>query len=96
MTIEDFKAGFSKIRNRVVARTFRELGMMEEWGSGYKRVVDFCRQNGYPLPEWQEVGPALRVTIYPHPEVLESFTPPVTPPQLPPQLKGYCKHVKKH
>ena len=67
MTIEDFKAGLSRIRNRVIARTFRELGMMEEWGSGYKRVVDFCRQNGYPQPEWQEIGPALRVTIYPHP-----------------------------
>lgn len=78
MTIEDFKAGISKIRNRVIARTFRELGLMEEWGSGYKRVVDFCQQNGYPVPEWQEVGPTLRVTIYPHPDVQE-LPPHVTP-----------------
>lgn len=32
MTLEDFKDSVSKIRNRVVARTFRELGLMEEWG----------------------------------------------------------------
>ncbi|WP_297694389.1 ATP-binding protein, partial [uncultured Eudoraea sp.] len=34
ITLEDFKAGVSKIRNRVIARIFRELGLMEEWGSG--------------------------------------------------------------
>lgn len=56
MTLEDFKAGLNKIRNRVVTRTFRELGLMEEWGSGYKRVVDFCEQQGYPIPEWEEGG----------------------------------------
>jgi predicted HTH transcriptional regulator len=30
MTIDDFKAGLSRIRNRVIARVFRELGLMEE------------------------------------------------------------------
>lgn len=73
MTIEDFKAGISRIRNRVIARTFRELGLMEEWGSGYKRVTDSCTRGGYPVPEWQEVGPSLRVTIFPHPEVREQL-----------------------
>lgn len=42
MTIDDFKAGLSRIRNRVIARVFRELGLMEEWGSGYRRVADSC------------------------------------------------------
>ncbi len=76
------KAGLSRIRNRVIVRTFKELGLMEEWGSGYKRIYDFCIENGYPVPEWQEVGPTLRVTIYPHPEAKEiapHVTPHVTP-----------------
>ena len=73
MTIEDFKAGLSRIRNRVIARTFKELGLMEEWGSGYKRVKDICTRGGYPIPEWQEVGPSLRVTIFPHPEAREQL-----------------------
>ncbi|RLB92362.1 MAG: hypothetical protein DRH50_09805, partial [Deltaproteobacteria bacterium] len=34
----DFRSGVSKIRNRVIARVFRELGLMEEWGTGYRRV----------------------------------------------------------
>jgi predicted HTH transcriptional regulator len=55
----------------VIARVFRELGLMEEWGSGYRRVADSCARDGYPVPEWQEVGPSLRVTIFPHPEAGE-------------------------
>ena len=78
MTMEDFKSGISMIRNRVIARSFKEIGLMEEWGSGYKRIVDFCKKNGYPVPEWQEIGPTLRVTLYPHPEAKE-ISPPVTP-----------------
>jgi predicted HTH transcriptional regulator len=73
MTIDDFKAGLSRIRNRVIARVFRELGLMEEWGSGYRRVSDSCNRAGYPVPEWQEVGPSMRVTIFPHPEVREQL-----------------------
>ena len=71
MTLEDFKAGVSKIRNRVIARIFRELGLMEEWGSGYKRIVNACGAGGYPEPEWAELGYVLRVIFYPHPEVGE-------------------------
>ncbi|MBW2170345.1 MAG: putative DNA binding domain-containing protein, partial [Deltaproteobacteria bacterium] len=58
MTMEDFKAGVSKIRNRVIARVFREMGFMEEWGSGYKRVLHACQSGGYPEPDWQELGMA--------------------------------------
>lgn len=72
MTMEDFKAGVSKVRNRVIARIFRELGLMEEWGSGYRRVMAACQNGGYPTPNWQELGAAFRVTFYPHPEVISS------------------------
>jgi len=71
MTMADFKAGVSKIRNRVVTRVLRELGFMEEWGSGYMRVVTACQSAGYPEPEWQELGTVIRVIFYPHPEVKE-------------------------
>jgi ATP-dependent DNA helicase RecG len=33
-TLEDFKSGISQVRNKVIARTFRELHRMEEWGAG--------------------------------------------------------------
>jgi ATP-dependent DNA helicase RecG len=66
MTLDDLKAGVSRIRNRVIARVLRELGLLEEWGTGYRRVIEDCRAGGYPAPEWQELGPALRVVFWPH------------------------------
>lgn len=69
MSIEQFKAGVSRIRNPVIARTFGELGLVEQWGSGYERIHDACITGGYPEPRWEEFGSALRVTFYPHPEV---------------------------
>ena len=74
ITLEDFKAGVSKVRNRVIARIFRELGLMEEWGSGYKRVVNACSAGGYPEPEWSELGAAVRVVFYPHRATVENET----------------------
>ena len=69
MTMDDFRSGVSKIRNRVIARVSRELGLMEEWGCGYRRVIESCQSGGYLIPDWQELGSAFRVIFYPHPEI---------------------------
>ncbi|MBS0350555.1 MAG: putative DNA binding domain-containing protein [Proteobacteria bacterium] len=68
MSIEQFKAGVSRIRNPVIARVFGELNLVEEWGSGYKRIREACKQGGYPEPQWEELGTVLRVTFFPHPD----------------------------
>ena len=68
MTLDDLKAGVSRIRNRVIVRVLRELGMVEEWGTGYRRVTQACEAGGYPPPMWQELGAALRVIFQPHPD----------------------------
>jgi ATP-dependent DNA helicase RecG len=65
-TLEDLKSGVSRVRNRVIVRVFNELDLMEEWGSGYKRIVEACDAGGHPKPEWQELGTTIRVTFYPH------------------------------
>lgn len=75
MNIEQFKAGVSRIRNPVIARTFGELELIEEWGSGYWRIKVACESGGYPQPVWEEFGSALRVTFTPHPETVEEFQP---------------------
>jgi ATP-dependent DNA helicase RecG len=67
ITIEDFKAGISHVRNRVIARVFKELRLIEEWGSGYNRIISHCASYEYPIPEWQEFGTAMRVIFRPHP-----------------------------
>lgn len=71
MSIQQFKAGVSRIRNPVIAKILGQLELIEEWGSGYKRIRDACENGGYPLPNWEEFGSALRVTFYPHPEIIE-------------------------
>ena len=50
----------------MIARVFGALELMEEWGSGYKRVTKACLEGGYPEPEWKELGSSFRVTFYPH------------------------------
>lgn len=67
-TLEDLKAGVSRIRNRVIARVFHELKLMEQWGSGYKRIMAVCNLGGYPEPIWEEFGTFMRVTFYSHPK----------------------------
>ena len=71
MSIEQFKAGVSRIRNPVIARVFGELNLVEEWGSGYKRIKEACQQGGYPEPHWEELGTVLRVTFFPHPDFVQ-------------------------
>lgn len=66
-TFNDFFAGVSHIRNKVIARVFRELNLMEEWGTGYKRIIGVCESEGYATPEWKELGTAIRVLLRPHP-----------------------------
>jgi ATP-dependent DNA helicase RecG len=70
LTIEDLKAGVSRIRNPVIARVLRELTLMETWGSGYRRIREDCAALGHPLPDWVELGSVVRCVFSPHPEVV--------------------------
>lgn len=64
MTIEDMKQGISKIRNPVIARVFRELGLIEQWGSGVRRMFREAETLGLPAPEIAEIGMRLRFIVY--------------------------------
>lgn len=64
LSIEDIQSGISKIRNRVIARIFRELKQSEQWGSGVGRMIDVSRKFGLPDPKFEEVVDRFRVTFY--------------------------------
>jgi len=49
MTMEDFKNGVSAIRNKTIAQIFKKMGFVETWGSGYERIMKFCKNNLTPL-----------------------------------------------
>ena len=90
MTIEDMLQGVSKIRNHVIARVFRELDMIEQWGSGVRRMFKEAEALGLPQPEIIEVGMRVRFIVY----LAESLVLPSeirtskeqVPTQLPTQL----------
>ncbi len=63
LTISDILQGVSKLRNRVIGRIFKELGLIEQWGSGISRMMDSCREHGLPPPEFEEIGTRFRVTF---------------------------------
>jgi predicted HTH transcriptional regulator len=64
LTVEDIKHGVSKLRNRVIGRVFKELGYIEQWGSGIQRAMSECRDQGLAEPLFQEIAFRFRVTIF--------------------------------
>lgn len=64
MTVEDMKSGVSRIRNPVIARVFRELHLIEQWGSGVRRIFAEAREQGLPEPVITEIATGLRLSIY--------------------------------
>ncbi len=76
LTVDDLKAGVSRIRNPVIARVLHELELMEYWGSGYKRMREDCQEGGYPLPEWAELSSVVRTIFAAHPDVALQATGP--------------------
>jgi predicted HTH transcriptional regulator len=63
LTLEDLPRGVSKLRNRVIGRTFHALGLVEQWGSGIQRMTAACREAGLAAPVFEELATRFRVTI---------------------------------
>jgi predicted HTH transcriptional regulator len=63
LTISDLGRGISRLRNRVMGRVFKELGLIEQWGSGIQRMSSACREQGLPEPHFEEVGFHFRLIL---------------------------------
>ena len=63
LTIEDMKQGVSRIRNPVIARVFRELNLIEQWGSGVRRIFEQAKAQGLPAPQIVEIGMHVRFIV---------------------------------
>jgi ATP-dependent DNA helicase RecG len=63
LAVEDLPAGVSRVRNHVVARAFKELGYIEQWGSGIPRMADEMFRAGLPAPVLEEIAGRFRVTL---------------------------------
>jgi predicted HTH transcriptional regulator len=63
VTVEDVLSGVSVIRNPTIARVYREMGLIEQWGTGIPSVVDELAERGLPAPSIDEKPGRLIVTI---------------------------------
>jgi ATP-dependent DNA helicase RecG len=66
MTINDLLSGnyISHCRNKLIARAFKESGLIEQYGSGIKRILNICEDYGIVPPVFEEVFNGFKVTLY--------------------------------
>ena len=64
LTIEQIYSGRSEIRNRVLARIFKEFNFIEKWGSGINRMINLCKNANLKAPEIKETGDSVVLTFY--------------------------------
>ena len=64
LTLEEAMSGRSKIRNRAIAEVFSRMEIIEEWGTGIRRIIKRAEEYGLPKPEFMEIGDTFRVNLY--------------------------------
>ena len=63
-TAERAVAGYSKIRNEVLAKALNYMRFIEEWGSGLKRVNEVLGEYGVKKVVVDDAGFAVRMNVY--------------------------------
>jgi len=63
-TMEKALSGYSRLRNHVIGRVFRELKYIEQWGSGLQRIRDICKKQGLKPPKFEEQENHFRAILY--------------------------------
>lgn len=64
LTAQDLAEGRSEISNRVLARVFKAMGYIEQWGSGIQRIRQLCLAAGLATPMIVEAGDFVDVTLF--------------------------------
>ena len=64
LTLQEALAGRSSIRNKILASVCEKLNVIEGWGTGLKRIIDFCKEKNVEPPVFEEIGDLLRVNFY--------------------------------
>lgn len=93
--------------NPIIASVFYRAGIIEKWGSGTTKIIDWCYEGFAPTPEWSDRKIDTVVTFYPAEEFEQSektaqLTPQLTPqlaPQVTPQvivqILRFCQEPRK-
>ena len=72
LTYEEVMNGHSKIRNKAIANIFSQMGLVEAWGSGIKRIFNAAKEYDLPEPKFQEFDNMFRVELFRNNSMTES------------------------
>ena len=72
LTYEEVMNGHSKIRNKAIANIFSQMGLVEAWGSGVKRILNAAKEYDLPEPKFQEFDNMFRVELFRNNSMTES------------------------
>ena len=64
LTYEEIMSGHSKLRNRIIANVFSQMGLIEAWGTGIRRIQEAAKDYGLPIPKIQVFDDMFRVNLY--------------------------------
>lgn len=64
LTYAEVMSGHSKIRNKGIANVFGQMGLVEAWGSGIKRIFSTAEEYGLPQPKVKEFDNMFRVELF--------------------------------
>jgi len=66
ITVEDLLSNNYKStpRNKLIADFCKSLGLIEKYGSGIRRIVDYCKAENLPVPEFRNISDGFMVTIF--------------------------------
>ena len=67
LTYEEIMNGHSKLRNKGIANIFLQMGFIEAWGTGIRRIRQAAEQYGLPNPDIQVFDDMFRVNLYRRP-----------------------------
>ena len=70
LTFEAMMEGRSSIRNRAIANVFNQMGLVESWGTGIRRIMDAAKEYGLPKPQFLEFDDMVRVNMYRIPQIV--------------------------
>ena len=72
LTYEEVMNGHSKIRNKAIANIFSQMGLVEAWGSGIKRIFNAAKEYDLSEPKFQEFDNMFRVELFRNNSMTES------------------------
>ena len=66
LTVADLLSGnyTSQVRNKLIANAFKEIGLVERYGSGISRIINICKDYGLRMPVFEEFFQGFRVTLF--------------------------------